>query len=134
MTAIKAIHEAIYGQVGALGATLNIPVAYPSVNFTAPNSGQWLELVVLPNGNLNQPINSQSTPLPKGLFRVNVCSSLREDNSITLFDMADTVAAAFPIGLPLLGHVVRIGAWPEIDDLMVNDGVMRVPVRMAYTS
>ena len=134
MTSIKAIHEAIYSHVGALGASLEIPVSYPGVNFTAPDAGRWLELIVLPNGNLNQPINSNSTPLPKGLFRVNVCSSSREDNSMTLFATADTVAAAFPLGLPLLGHVVRIGGWPEIDDLMVDDGVMRVPVRMVYTS
>ena len=134
MTTIKAIHEAIYGKVGALGASLNIPVSYPGVNFTAPDSSQWLELIVLPNGNLNQPINSNSTPLPKGLFRVNVCSGRREDNSTTLLETADTVAAAFPLGLPLLGHVVRIGGWPEIDDLMTNDGIMRVPVRMVYTS
>lgn len=134
MTAIKAIHEVIYGKVAALGASLNIPVSYPGVNFTAPNAGRWLELIVLPNGSLNQPINSHSTPLPKGLFRVNVCTADPNGGSLPLFDTADTVAAAFPLGLPLLGHVVRIGGWPEIDDLMVNDGVMRVPVRMIYTS
>ena len=134
MTSIKTIHEAIYSYVGALGASLGTPVAYPGVNFTPPNAGRWLELIVLPNGNLNQPINSHSTPLPKGVFRVNVCLAAWDGDSKKPFEMADAVAAAFPLGLPLLGHVVRIGGWPEIDELMVNDGVMRVPVRMIYTS
>lgn len=133
MTAIKAIHEAICSKVSALGASLSMLVSYPGVIFTAPDSSQWLEIIILPNGNLNQPINQHSTPLPKGLFRVNVCSSSREDNSITLFNAADTVAAAFPLGSELVGQV-RIGGWPEIDELMIYNGVMRVPVRMIYTS
>ena len=134
MTSIKAIHEAIYGYVGALGVIFGTPVAYPGVNFTPPDTGRWLELIVLPNGNLNQPINSHSTPLPKGLFRVNVCLAAWDGNSKKLFEMADAVAVAFPIGKPLLGNAVRVGGWPEVGALMANDGVMRVPVSITYTS
>lgn len=130
MTTNTTIQTAIFQAVKTYAAAKNLPVAYPSVPFVPPSSGQWLELIFLPNTDLGRPINSGGNYAPQGLFRVNCCDR-QNTGALQLSTLADDVVAAFPMERVLVDSV-RVSGKPQQTPLDAGDGVMRVSVTVAY--
>lgn len=117
---------AMFQKVKAVG----LPAAYPGSKFDPPDSGQWLELIYLPNDDLNSPVNANSTRIQRGMFRVNVCGR-QNTGLIPLSNAAETVRDAFPLASVISGSV-RVSKWPQTKDLGADDGVMRLAVTVEY--
>ena len=130
MTTNTAIQTAIFEAVKTYAAMNDIPVSFPGVGFEPPPSGQWLELIFLPNDDLGNPINPGGNYAPQGLFRINCCDR-QNTGALKLSALADDVVASFPMGRVLVDNV-RVSGKPQQTELGVGDGVMRVAVTVAY--
>lgn len=120
------ILEAMFGAASLLG----YPVAYPGVAFDPPASGEWIEILFLPNQDIGDPVNANSNNVAQGIFRL-VCCDRQNTGSIPLYEMADTVRQAFAKGADVGGvFAVRRTGKPEAIDY--GDGVMRLSVTVAY--
>lgn len=119
---------AMFQRVQALG----LPTAYLGTKFNPPSSGQWLELIFLPNDNMASPVNANSTPMKRGIFRVNVCNR-QNTGIIPLTITAESVKAAFPIASAIMPGI-KVSAWPVIKETLTDDGIMRIPVTVEYAA
>jgi len=50
-----------------------LPVAYQGINFTPPDSGEWLEVKFFPNPNNRLFIGSNDPVEVRGIFQITVC-------------------------------------------------------------
>ena len=130
MTTNTQIQEAIFQQAGAYAASVGLPISYPGVNFDQPNTGEWLELLFLPNDYAGSQINTTGVTLPRGIFRINACDSRKiglKDATVN----AEAVKAAFPIRTTIVDQVA-VSKVPVLGMPMIEEGVIRIPVTIEY--
>lgn len=128
MTTNAEIAESFFQIVS--GAGLGYPIAYPSINFTPPDSGQWLELSFLPNEGIDQGLSSP-TQIKQGLLQVNICGK-PDCGLIPLHSISDTVAALFSKNSVLSGFV-RISKTPYTTDIISLDDRQILPLTVMYS-
>ena len=129
MTTNAEITQAFFEVVD--GAGLGLPIAYPSITFTPPSSGQWLELSFMPNSGIDQGLSSP-TLISQGLLQVNICGKTN-CGLIPLQTTSDTVAALFPKNSVLSG-LVRISKTPYSTDIISLDDRQILPLTIMYSA
>ncbi len=106
------IYDAFCDLVGAFAAQFSPPlqVAFPGVGFKPPTSGQWLELVWIPNETQNYGLGDDGPSLLQGLAQINVC--YRPGPGIVGgLALAKQVIAAFGKGTGFAGMRVYRKPW-----------------------
>lgn len=111
-------------------AGLGLPTAFEGTKFTAPQSGQWLELTVLPNNGLDQSLKSNAV-LAQGILQVNVCNR-PNTGIIPLQQLAETIAALFPKNTIITG-LVRVSRQPYTSDSLQLDDRVVLPLTIMYS-
>lgn len=128
MTTNAQIAEAFFTTVN--DAALGYPIAYPSITFDPPDSGNWLELSFMPNTGIDQGIASP-TVLKQGLLQVNV-GGRPNSGLIPMQAISDTVAALFAKNSVLSG-LVRISRTPYTTDIISLDDRQLLPITIEYS-
>jgi hypothetical protein len=104
-------------------------VGYPGVNFTPPNSGQWLEVRFFPNETQNYGIADEGPHDHRGFFQVMVCE--RPGGGITVGTMvADAVIAHFDKGTVV--EPARINRRPWLSNIVHAPERTLYPVSIPY--
>jgi len=106
------LQKSFYTLLQALNtATLgNLPVAWPSVPFTPPASGYWLEVAFFPNTPIDNGLPDNASIIPQGFFQVSACG--RPAHMIPLSGIADKIVAGFPRGTAI--DVCRVVKTPNM--------------------
>tara|TARA_R110000824_G_scaffold37651_4_gene115758 strand:+ start:700 stop:1089 length:390 start_codon:yes stop_codon:yes gene_type:complete len=112
------------------GAALGLPIAYPSIKFTPPDAGNWLELSFMPNTGIDQGLQSDRT-IKQGLLQINI-GGKPNGGLIPLQIISDTVAAIFPKN-SILVDLVRISRSPYTTDIISLDDRQLLPLTIMYS-
>lgn len=128
MTTNTQIAKAFFDTV--IAGALGFPIAFPSIAFTPPDSGNWLELSFMPNTGIDQGISS-ATVLKQGLLQVNV-GGKPNGGLLPLETIADSVAALFAKNSVLSGNV-RISRTPYTSDIISLDDRQLLPITILYS-
>lgn len=128
MTTNAEITQAFFEKVS--GAALGYPIAYPSITFTPPDSGNWLELSFMPNNGIDQGLSS-ATVISQGLLQVNICGK-PNGGLIPLQTISDTVAALF-VKNTVLSGLVRVSRTPYTTDIISLDDRQLLPLTIEYS-
>lgn len=116
-----AIKETLLARLATLVLAPVHPVAWPNVNFTAPQGNRYLEVRVVPNTVDRMIIGADGPHLRQGFLQINVRDGLNQGTRVD--DIAGAVAAHFPADLRLhhaLGVSVRITADAEPNSMLVE--------------
>ena len=123
----KAILEAFLTHLGTMSN--GIPIAWPGINFTPPDSGYWLEAKHFPGDPENISWEAGSKNAYRGFCQVSVYTR-PGSGEIGLSGLAEDVIAHFPKGLQLAG--VRVRKRPHQSPSITNDGKTFIPVTIYY--
>ncbi len=108
-----------------------LPVAYPGIKFTPPQSGYWLEPLVF----RNQPIdgaNPDFAPLDRGVLQITVC--MRPGIGIVgLTNISNQIRSAFPKNTKF-SDGLKITATPYNLTVITEDDRIILPVSMTYST
>lgn len=129
MTTNTEITQAFFTIIS--GAALGYPIAYPSIKFTPPDGGNWLELSFMPNNGIDQGLSSPAQ-IKQGLLQVNICGK-PNCGLIPLQTISDTVAALFQKNTVLSGFV-RISKTPYTTDIISLDDRQILPLTIMYSA
>lgn len=111
-------------------AGLGLPIAFEGKKFTPPDSGQWLELTMLPNDGIDKAMSNGSV-LAQGILQVNVCD--RPNTGILpLMQLSETVAALFPKNTIISG-LVRSARQPYTSSVLQLDDRLMLPLSIVYS-
>jgi hypothetical protein len=109
---------------------LNIPIAYPAVKFTPPETGIWLETKILRNTGIDNGLSDVSTKVEQGIFQINVC--LRPNQGIiTLTNYANGLIGQIPKGLNIGG--VKVIRQPYMMQPIYVDDRVILPITIEYS-
>lgn len=123
-TAFAAAVEAF---AGAHVPTL--PVAWPGVNFTPPQTGAWLEVAWFPNETVNLALGNDGSQL-RGFGQVSCC--VRPGAGIVSpLSIAEAVIAALPKGTAL--GVATVEKRPWASNVLVADDRISTYVTIRYS-
>lgn len=107
-------YNAFATMLASFAQAQGVPVAFPGVNFTPPDSGLWLEASWVPNVPLNYGIGDDGPTQERGLAVVTVCG--RPGGGIgAVLALAEAVRQAFGKGTRL--GPVRVYAKPALNQL-----------------
>jgi hypothetical protein len=112
------------------GAALGYPIAYPSIKFTPPSNGNWLELSFMPNTGIDHGLSSDRT-IKQGILKINI-GGKPNGGLIPLQNISDTVAAIFPKN-SILVDLVRISRSPYNTDIISLDDRQLLPLTIMYS-
>lgn len=104
-------------------------VAYPGVQFDAPNTGIWLEAVLLPNGSEPVMWSGAKADEYRGLMRVLVHFQ-PGDGVIPALDAAEAVVTHFEKGLTV--GPAFVSSTPGIAPPVLDGAMAFVPVTIEY--
>lgn len=129
--------SATYGIRAALmqlvnDAGLGVLVSWPGVNFTPPDTGNWLEVRLFENEPTNYGMANDATETDRGILQVAAVG--RPGTGIIALDtLAQSIQAAFPKGTQILGPI-RVTRQPwRLGDIVEDDRV-KIPVTIYYSS
>ena len=122
------IEEAFFSAVKDSG--INLPIAYPGMNFTPPTKGQWLEVSVFRNEPANQPL-ANKRGVEQGIMQITVCGR-PGSGMVPLRNTALNILAAFPKGF-LFASYHRIVNNPYMLSLITESDKIMLPVSMSYS-
>lgn len=123
------IQTAFYDALGNAG--LGYEIAYPGVDFTPPDSGEWLEVRFLPNEGVDNGLGYSDSYVPQGIFQVSAAT--RPGNGvIQIGKVADDVAAVFPKGAGV--GPVRVWRHPYQQQFVTMDDRVMIPVTVEYSA
>lgn len=93
------IYDAFAASVTAFAQnyTPELPVAYPGINFSPPDTGLWLELICFWNGSINYGLADDAPAVQQGYFRI-IAWSRQGGGLMAAQELADDIEAAFPKG------------------------------------
>jgi hypothetical protein len=133
VTAEAKIMEALFGRLAALVLTPVLPIAWPNLTLTPPTTGKFLRVQFIPNIANRVFIGSDEPHQLMGLFQVSVCWPLNAGEGAPR-DIAGTVAGQFPADLRLDvgGLSVRVTKRPDVDDLLIEDSRVQIPVTIEW--
>jgi hypothetical protein len=109
---------------------LNIPIAYPAVKFTPPETGIWLEAKVLRNTGIDNGLSVVSTKVEQGIVQLNACTRPNA-GIITLTNFANGLIAQIPKGLNI-GDVKVIKQPYLMQPIYIDDRVI-LPITIEYS-
>lgn len=123
------ILEACFGRMQTLGLSPALPIAWPGIHFTPPDSGMWLEVKLFPNEPLDPSWNNDACTLARGFFQVMV-GYRPGTGQVAASRIADAVCAHFAKGTDLGPVRVLKKPWqsPELTD---TDKIF-IPVTIPY--
>ena len=107
---------------------LGYPVAYPGKTFAPPDSGEWLELMIVHND--ADPDLTDQTIFRRGIIQLNVCGRPNK-NPLTLYSIADTLKTGTQKGATVSG--VTITRTPYTSSLLEMDDRVMLPVTFEYS-
>ena len=111
-------------------ANLGYPISWPNVDFTPPDSGNWLVVTHFPNKGLDFTLSSQSI-IRQGILQVLICGRPGE-GLIKLDGIAAEVAALFP-KLTELSDVM-VSRVPYVASAITADGARtELPLTIEYS-
>jgi hypothetical protein len=122
------LREAVMTMIESAGFTQ--PIAWPGVNFTPPNNGQWLEVIILENDPQQDYIGNDAPVCERGIITISAVTrpGLGEVGIETL---ARTVQAAFPKGA-LIDGALRVTKAPTRRSTIVGPDRIMLPVDIVY--
>lgn len=124
-----AILEGFFHHLEGLGISPPLPIAYPSITFTPPDEGMWLEVSWFPNDPQDPVWDNNGCVLAMGYFQVLV--GYRPGyGQLPAMDIADAVATHFPKGT-MLGPV-PVSIAPSVAPQVVDKDKLFIPVRIRY--
>jgi hypothetical protein len=128
------IVEALVAQVYSFTAVPALPLDMGGgVDFTAPTSGLWLEIQIVP-GRVSSPFyGNDATKVRVGFLQIGVCNRLGEGDVAALV-ICDLLAAHFPVGLVMTsgGYDVEISAPADMSPGVNLSDHRMIPLRFAY--
>ena len=106
------------------------PIAWPGVNFTPPNNGQWLEVILLENDPQQDYIGNDAPVCERGIITISAVTrpGLGEVGIETL---ARTVQSKFPKGKVISG-ALRVKKAPARRGVITDPDALRLPVDIEY--
>lgn len=134
MTAVgveSQITEALLARLAALTLSPALPVAYPDVAFTPPDSGMWIEAAILRAKTATLGISAWEEHA--GIFQVTVVAP-KGVGAIKTTQVADAIAAWFPRFTRLPNGSVEVGIYepPAIAHPIDEPPYTRTPVSIRY--
>lgn len=120
----SAILNAFIGQL-----VTALPVAYPGIAFTPPDTGEWLEISFFPNPTSDRFLGSTDPVLYQGIFQIAVCYR-PGTGVITGAQTAETIIAQYTQDLELAGVNVEIKPWDS--GPIIEDHKITHPVTIRY--
>lgn len=108
------IAELLESRIAVICSSLGLPVAWPNIPFTPPDSSPYGRVYVLPAQTVGQDLGGQLRTY-QGILQINVIapagSGVNQARGLAL-----SIADAFPEGLPLVGGdlTVYINGPPQI--------------------
>lgn len=126
------IETALFTRAAGLAALTGLPVAWPNVSFSAPPSGRYLRVSLLPNVTQRLFINSAAHRRP-GILQISVVVPLNVGASAAT-RIAGQVAAHFPMDLRMTsgGVSVRVTKCADIAPAIKEDAAWIVPVSVSF--
>ena len=122
------LRAAVMSMIGAAGFTQ--PIAWPGVNFTPPNSGNWLEVILLENDPQQDYIGNDAPVCERGI--ITITAATRPGfGEVGLETLARTVQAAFPKGTVISG-ALRVTKAPTRRSTIVEPDRIMLPVDIVY--
>jgi hypothetical protein len=122
------IEQAFFERMEA--GNYGLPIAYPAVDFTPPNTGLWLEVKVMRNTGLDDGIAFDSGKIEQGMFQINVCGRPNK-GVIVLTNKAQDIIGTFPKG-SLIGGVY-LNRWPYLMQPIYSDDRVTLPITLPYS-
>jgi len=111
-------------------ANLGYLVAWPGVDFTPPDSGIWIEPVVIRGDGIDIGLPMDSVVLPNGTLRVGVIG--RPGNGVvSLFEAAETIASVLVKGTRFQDGSF-ISTNPIVGSVIIEQDKLIVPVSMSF--
>lgn len=108
------------------------PISWPGVNFTPPDSGNWIEVRLFENEPTNYGMANDATETDRGLLQLAACGRPGK-GMVALDTLARSIQAAFPKGTSIEGSV-RVTRQPwRLGDIVEDDRV-KIPVSIYYSS
>lgn len=109
--------------------TTTLPIAWPGVNFTPPQSGYWFEIRHFPNEPSNLGLGDTAKQEYRGFVQVSVFG--RPGSGIFgMTDEAENVVAHFAKGTDL--GPVKVRVRPYISPPIPEDTHIQIPVTIPY--
>ena len=108
------IADLLEGRVAAICSSLGLPVAWPNIPFTPPDSSPYGRVYVLPAQTVGQDIEGLMRTY-QGILQVNIITPAGSGVSHAR-GLAQSVADAFPEGLPMVDGelTVYINGPPQV--------------------
>ena len=127
----KAILDGFMVKMAAFagGYSPVLPVAWPNVHFTPPQTGLWAEVRWFPNETVNYGIGNDGPAQLRGFFQVTCCDRAGR-GSFDAAELADAVIAAFAKGSEF--GPVRVERKPWASSALDADDRTVVPVTIRY--
>lgn len=123
------ILSAISSNARAIGQARSVPVAYPGVDFTPPDSGLWMELLVFWNGSQDYAVGRVA--VGRGFFRLMVCTRPGA-GLVPVTQLSEAIIAYFPKGT-LLGPA-RTDSTPSTGGPIITSDKLIIPVTVQFRS
>lgn len=127
------IADALCGHLAALVLSPVLPVAYPDVAFTKPETGAWLEAMIFDVPTEAFAIANDGTNIHSGLMQITVCAP-EGIGSVNSRDIAGQIIAHFARGTRVkAGSItVRIDKPGSIGPLIPDQPYTRTPVTIRF--
>lgn len=134
---MRAIFNAFCGKIATFAISgspsLNLPVSYPGIAFTPPDTGQWLEVLAFWNGGGDLGLEAGSDAYDQGFFRVMICGRTGAGLG-KIQDIADDLRGEFPINTKFGG--ARTERTPTFGGPITDDArkVIYIPMTVRWRS
>lgn len=111
-------------------ANFGYPVAWPGVDFTPPDTGIWIEPVIIRGDGIDIGLPMDSLYMPNGTFRIGVCT--RPGNGVVaVAAVAETIAATLVKGTRFADGTFIVNQ-PKVQAAIIEPHRITMPVSMAY--
>ena len=122
------LRAAVMTMISSAGFTHQI--AWPGVNFTPPNNGSWLEVIILENDPQQDYIGNDAPVCERGIITISAVTrpGLGE---VGLETLARTVQSKFPKGTVISG-AIRVTKAPTRRSTIVEPDRIMLPVDIVY--
>ncbi|GGO89022.1 hypothetical protein GCM10011348_45800 [Marinobacterium nitratireducens] len=113
-------------------AAFGVPISWPGVDFTPPNSGHWIEVRLFENDPTSYGLANDAAETDRGILQVSACG--RPGKGLVGIDtLADQIKAAFPKGTRVSGSIKVTRKPSSAGDIVEGDRV-KIPVSIYYSS
>lgn len=124
-----SILTACLQRLETLGISPELPIAWPGINFTQPDTGMWLEAKLFPNEPMNYSMDNDGCHAARGFFQV-IVGYRPGVGQINPSLIADAVIAHFSKGTPL--GPVRVVKSPWQSPEITEGSFLMIPVTIPY--